>query len=210
MGLHRAPCNINDNQIGSNASYERKRLFCALYVLDKQRVFLSGQPCDIYLFDSDLAILGCDSTEPANQCRFAHLHMMTLWEEIYINLYSPRSLRSSTNSRDSQVTRLNTLVQDWESHYEHLLSQSIEAEAAVATCLRAELRFSYHMALILIQRCHSKGIERKEEYTHARAVLKLLIGIALGPISTASFALLARYAYPIAFLIPQILLMNIS
>ena len=159
------------------ALLERHKCFWTLYFLDKKRVFLTGRPCSIYLFDSDTNLPKCDLNTLPNQIRTSHLHMTSIWEQSYIKLYSPRSLRQNADTRNDQSAQLHELCREWVSQYESLLSKPSQQEDMTVTCLRLELRFCYFVTLVLILRCNNKFDSRKQVIEYSRSALRIITSV---------------------------------
>ena len=189
LGLHET-CAIPPSEVDAESA-ERRKLFWSLYYLDKQRIFLDGLPGELYLFDSDLELPPCDIEKLQNQCNNASLHMMSIWEQVYIKLYSPRASRCEASIRDEQATRLLELCRDWRSRYDHLLGMS-EGSSTATVCLKLELRYCYHISHILIRRCFSDVGVYSELLSHARAALGIITCLSKAKYNADSLATLAR------------------
>lgn len=171
---------------------ERRNIFWALYAMDKQRVFMTGQPCDIYLFDSDIQLRHSGSEPAAQQYRLAYLHMMTLWEDIYLSLYSSRAARKGILHRHSQVLRLSNRFQNWATQHNQLLCKPVVEKASAMTNLRLELRYSFHVGHILIHRSHSQDSSKQQRINSARAALNIINELRAASPTLSSVAVLGR------------------
>jgi hypothetical protein len=142
MGLEHSIQSINTGN-DEDIINEKRLVFWTLYVLDKRRSFLAGNPCDIYLFESSMETSLHDSNEIPGQSIVARIHLMSIWEEIWLSLYSSRSLRKSIREREEQIERLGCHLKDWATQYQDLLSNPENDEAGTATTMRLELRYWY-------------------------------------------------------------------
>ena len=174
------------------ASWEKmnqsEKLFWAMYMLDKQRVFFNGHPCDLYLFDSDLQLASCrDDATYAERLNAASVHLMAIWEEIFIALYSCRGSRSSTAHRSRQAEMLRNLVNEWGLQHHTVINQlsSLE-ERPGSDPLQIELKYTYHATQILINRCDSSEESQQQILFHARSALKIIHLLASAQPLTAS------------------------
>lgn len=191
MGLQQMQCTGNRPP---DVMLERKNLFWALYVMDKQRLFMSGQSCDLYLFDSGILLpLEKSGENLTGRYALAHIHMMSLWEEIYIKLYSSGALRKGSSYRSSQSEKLSEILRRWSALHVSLLDEKADKEDS-ASLLRLELKYCYHVAQILVCRCcSSQDKSKKDQRTeNARAALRLLNSLRKTPPSLGAVALLAR------------------
>ncbi|PYI12189.1 hypothetical protein BO78DRAFT_70283 [Aspergillus sclerotiicarbonarius CBS 121057] len=171
----------------------RERLFWALYSLDKQRVFLSGHSCDLYLFDSGLQPPRCSSEMPAtSQLQFASVQMMTIWEEIYLCLYSSRAARFRVDHRRDQIRALRRLYADFSRQQEELLSSSFLTRAPDLGMMQLELRYRYHVGQILIYRCDPSEESQKETRKHSVLALRMISDVFHAPVTANSCAVLSR------------------
>ncbi|KAI1382639.1 uncharacterized protein F4822DRAFT_440933 [Hypoxylon trugodes] len=204
IGLHRA---IPHRQSGEvNASHDsikdRERLFRVLYALDKQRVFMTGQPCDLHMFDSDHQIGPDQSQEqlghPLNN---AFDHLMMIWEEIYLNLYTSRASGADVETRARHMQLVTSSLGAFAQKYVGLRSAFSINDITNIDPLQMELVYAYCVSQVLILRCE-RGNEQTRDKMHelARSSLKLLIKVCKAPLTIARLALLARIFrnYPMA------------
>lgn len=176
----------------SSLQAERRNLFWMLYAMDKQRVYLTGQPCDLYLFDSDMQQLKCDGPTPIQKFFLAHVHMMSLWEEVYISLYSLRASRKGASYRQEQVMRLSSLLRNWGFQHKQALGNPTQIENSLEASLRRELRYCFHVGQILIHRCHEQESSRQQRVGNARAALHIIKSLYEDNHSISGVAVLGR------------------
>ncbi|RAO67949.1 uncharacterized protein BHQ10_003961 [Talaromyces amestolkiae] len=162
------------------ASWEKmnqpEKLFWAMYMLDKQRVFFNGHPCDLYLFDSDLQLASCrDDATYSERLNAATVHLAAIWEEIFIALYSCRGSRSSNAHRSRQAEMLRNLVNEWGLQHHTVINQLSSLEVPPGSDpLQIELKYTYHATQILINRCDSSEESQQQILFHARSALKII------------------------------------
>lgn len=171
MGLQRIPG-------GSASSYfphstERASLFWTLYILDKQRVFMSGVPCDLYLFDSDVRLLEQESGYTLPHYRTALIHVMSIWEDIHISLYSSRIRRERTSQVDHQVSRLNKRLDAWAHQHKDLLNDALVL-GSFSPYLGQELKYVFHVAKILVYRCSNTETNKERRMANASSALGII------------------------------------
>jgi hypothetical protein len=205
---------------------ERERIFRVLYGLDKQRAFLTGDPCDLYHFDSDLELWKSKYNEVEFKLIAAFDDMMMIWEEMYLKLYSARAIAAGAAYSSNQVAGLVQLLQKWYKHY-HSVMETVGPEEPVRSrtrhslgghdveeSIQFELKYCYYLTHVLVLRYERSEDEpaQVKMRNHARICLRLIVemgnigdGTLPTPISLAKarLASLRRIlgAYPIvAFL----------
>ncbi|KAI8946804.1 hypothetical protein F4801DRAFT_41702 [Xylaria longipes] len=199
MGIHRSKDRRQSE--GEDVVDAQGRLFRILYAMDKQRVFMTGQPCDLHLFDSDQHIcFGRDQPDNEHPISGAFDHLMTIWEEIYLNLYSSRAARASTETRLRQVRFVTGSLDRFAQAHARLLSPSSALDAEDADLSRIELQYGYQVSQILVLRCDQDNEQSQSKMRDlARSSLRLILEVRKPPLTTARFALLARLfrRYPV-------------
>ncbi|KAI1370678.1 hypothetical protein F4677DRAFT_451188 [Hypoxylon crocopeplum] len=215
LGLHLSKA--DDRKLGENPS-ERERVFQVLYSMDKQRVFLTGDPCDLYHFDSDLELCTSKSDEVKSPCRrlvAAIDGMMIIWEEVYLKLYSARAIAAGAEYLSSQVAGLMQLLTKWHEYHpgvletnasgssftENLVGSNIHHSLEVddLISLQLEVRYCYHVTHVLVLRCERSRDERAQVQMrhHARTCLQLIMemgNIEGGPLPSPTHVIKARLA----------------
>lgn len=177
----------------SDLDTERKNIFWALYVMDKQRLYMNGRPCDLYLFDSDIQLPARDDASAVQSYNLAHIHMMTLWEEVYMSLYSSRALRKGDVQRQEQVCRLKGLICRWTAQHNDLINRPEGDDSSATTILRLELMYCFHVVQILMYRYRGQDDSSKQQWRNsAQAALKILSSLRLAVPSLGRAALLGR------------------
>lgn len=190
MGLQRLPTDSKGAMTEKDP--ERTELFWALYVMDKERVFMTGQPCDLYLFDTDMQLLEGEPDCTLPHYTVAHNHMMSLWEEIYISLYSSAARRKESSHRSNQVTRLSSLFRNWGYKYRILLNTPLAADASTIDCFQLELKYSFHVGQILIHRCSREEDSKQQRISSVYSALNIIKNIHEASTSIGNVALLGR------------------
>ncbi len=169
--------------------------------MDKYRTFLTGQPCDMYLFDSEIqpdSIAGEES--PSTRLNYAFDHIMRIWEEIYLTLYSTRASIAGVKARAQRVSAMNNLVVSWAQRYGELMEPTDSGFELKLEPRRLELNYCYHITQVLILRCDWRNHIQRQMLDHSRACLRVIASIVTMPVTTPGLASLARILqnYPIA------------
>ena len=171
---------------------ERINLFWTLFVNDKQRAFLTGQPCDLYLFDSDLRLQKPVAENSPQYFQLAHVHLMSLWEEVYLSLYSLRAARKGVVHRQEQVIKMNALLGNWNFQYKDLLNKPSSEDTPLIANLRLELRYAFNISQILVHRCHPQESSRHQVLTSSRAALTIIRDVHQSDFTPGGTYLLCR------------------
>lgn len=198
LGLHRSRTSEDD---ASHRQTEWERLFRVLYALDKQRAFMSGQTCDIHLFDSDLTLGSINDNElPSRRLNNAFDHMMEIWEEVYLSLYSSRANTAGEAYRVRQARRMTQLVDEWNQQNHELITAIFPENTAELANIQLELKYCYHVTQVLCLR-HDRQDELAQHQMrdHARICLRLVSEVGSPSLTTTSLALLDRMLgnYPV-------------
>ncbi|KAK9414689.1 putative Zn(2)-C6 fungal-type domain-containing protein [Seiridium unicorne] len=202
MGLHRSE--TRQTTLGGSAA-DRERLFKVLYAMDKQRVFVTGHPCDLYSFDADILFGLCPADEsPLGQEQQAFNNMMRIWEDMYLVLYSSRAASAGPAYCARQVQVVSRLVEKWSQRHCELLDPVLLEQDPALAPVQLELKYCYHITQVLILRC-DRGNESSRQLLlkHARHCLNLIAKVGPAPINTEHLASLARIlgSYPmVAFI----------
>ena len=171
MGLQRISGSPTSDP--SSEDKEKADLFWTLYIMDKERAFMSGIPPDIYLFDTDVRLSGQESGYTLPHYRVALIHMMSLWEDIHMSLYSSRVGRERASQVDTKVSKLNTRLSAWATRHIQLLDNAAN-DSPWFPYLSLELRYVFHVAQILTHRCGSSNESKQRRIIHARAALSII------------------------------------
>lgn len=195
LGLHLSKAH---NGTSGEGPSEREHVFRVLYVLDKQRAFLSGDPCDLYHFDSDLELWNTTSNQvesPGQRLITAIDDMMIIWEEVYLKLYSARAMAAGAPYLSTQVAGLMQLLGRWHEHHPGVLETPTSTssfgdnhvganiqhnlgghEVHNLKSLQLEMSYCYHVTHVLILRCERSRDERAQVQMrhHARTCLQLI------------------------------------
>jgi hypothetical protein len=152
---------------------ERRNLFWLLYSVDKQRIFIRGSPCRLYLFE-------CDITLPTEKSSvIAHLKLACLLEEVYKQLHSPQATRQEERSRDMRRGRLDSHLNSLSNEY-HSLILEITTQSGQQRMLALQLQYAFNVTRLLI---HSQSTDAKSKQIRletAREVLKILEKLSRG------------------------------
>ncbi|GAW16889.1 hypothetical protein ANO14919_063350 [Xylariales sp. No.14919] len=199
LGLHRSTPSEGDAQVLEKG--DRDRLFRVLYAMDKYRTFLTGYPCDIYLFDSEIQLDDIAEEEPPNtKLNHAFDHIMRIWEEVYLTLYSKRASMAGVKARAQRVSSMADLAMSWAQRYGALMEPTDPGFESKLDPRRLELKYCYHVTQVLILRCGWGSHSQRQMLDHSRACLRVLASIVNMPVTTVGLASLARMLqnYPIA------------
>ena len=158
MGLHEGPGTSNTTP---SQEIERRNLIWAIYAIDKQRVFVKGSPCHIYLFECNLELPGS-----RDAYLVAHLQMTCLMEEIYKHLYSPKAKRQQQDQRQGNVERFDVELNAWLSDHEAVLSSP--------GILTLQLQYIFLSTMILVHRCSVAENNEIFRLDKARSALRII------------------------------------
>ncbi|KAK9421816.1 putative Zn(2)-C6 fungal-type domain-containing protein [Seiridium unicorne] len=200
LGLHLSKTHGN---VAGESPKDRNRVFRVLYGLDKQRVFLTGDPCDLYHFDSDRGLWESEKSEPGEvespnrKLIVAFDDMMIIWEEVYLKLYSARAVAAGVTFLSSQVSGLMQLLTKWHDSHPGLIEATASQlahggnttigpstqsslgghDVEDLVLMQLELRYCYHVTHVLVLRSDRNKDERIQTQIlhHARACLRLVV-----------------------------------
>ncbi|KAK6825641.1 hypothetical protein PG987_013135 [Apiospora arundinis] len=158
----------------------RQRVFQVLYTMDKQRVFMTGLPCDLHMFDSDHRPFSDAAGQLAN-----------LWEEIYLKLYTSRAARASAELRSRQVQQLSSSLDRFAQKHGNSIPSSPSSTEDLDPA-KIELVYGFHVSQVLVLRCDRRN-EKSQETMRAlaRKSLNLLLMVCKPPLATPRLALLS-------------------
>ena len=182
MGLHRSV------GMDETALQSRERLYWILYGMDKSRVFLSGNPPDLHFFDSEFQPrLSTADSSPEMQLHATAAYMMTVWEEIYIGLYSARAVRSGAEYRRDQVHRLQRLCDEALP-----LIPSLRSHKPGLRLMQLEIKYCYHVSKCLIHRCDRTAEQWQITHDHVVSALQTITDVFEEPATPSSCLVLSR------------------
>ncbi|KAI1329111.1 hypothetical protein F5Y16DRAFT_134296 [Xylariaceae sp. FL0255] len=206
MGIHRSRIFQHAEELdpsASNFERERSRLYRILYAMDKQRVFMTGQPCDLYMFDSDHQIGPSPSRghrPNEHPISDAFDHLMVIWEEMYLNLYAPRAANGDIETRARQTRRVTASLDKFAQTHVGFMILPNGPDPTDLDLLRIELVYGYQVSrLLVLQREEDSEQSLNKMWDLARSSLKILLEACKPPLTTVRFALLTRLfrVYPI-------------
>ncbi|KAJ5426016.1 hypothetical protein N7465_001086 [Penicillium sp. CMV-2018d] len=182
MGLYRSV------GMDESALKSRERLYWILYDMDKARVFFSGNSPDLHFFDSEFQPrLSTSDISPEVHFHAIASHMMTVWEEIYIGLYSARAVRSGANYRKDQVHRLQRLCDE-----SLPLIPPLRSHSPGLRLMQLEVKYCYHVSKSLIHRCDQTNEGRQITHDHAVSALQMMTDVFEEPVTPSSCLVLGR------------------
>ncbi len=136
---------------------ERQNVLWVLYSVDKQRIFMRGPPCRIYLFECHIQLP--QANDSRQKLVTASLRLTCLIEEVYRHLYSPKANRIDTKTRQNNVKRLNMRLENLAHHFEDI-STSAEQGSSVEMMLSLQLRYAFYVTELLI---YSKAMDEQSK-----------------------------------------------
>ena len=173
MGLHER---ATVSESPSPEEVERQSVLWVLYSVDKQRVFIRGPPCRIYLFECHVQLPRGD--DPRERLISVNLRLVCLVEGIYKHLYSPKASRQEARIRQKIALRLENRLDKLASELENALAP-VECSSNVETTMRLQLEYALHVTRLLI---HGKivGPSEESQLTTARKALGVIQKLAEG------------------------------
>ena len=165
MGLHER------GVIGTNPTpgdVERQNVLWVLYSVDKQRIFMRGPPCRIYLFECHIQLPQANNS--GQKLVAANLRLTCLVEGVYRHLYSPKANRNDTRTRQNNVNRLNMRLENLVRQSEDTLT-STEQGSNVEMMLSLQLRYAFYVTELLI---HSKAMDDQSKVRRLETSRKAL------------------------------------
>ena len=156
---------------------ERQNVLWVLYTVDKQRIFMRGPPCRIYLFECYVQLPRADDTR--QKLVAASLRLTCLIEGVYRHLYSAKANRKDTKTRQNNVNGLNVRLENLAHRFEDTL-RSAEQGSDVEIMLSLQLRYAFCVAELLI---HSKAVDGKNKVRRldtARKALQIVQKLSSG------------------------------
>ncbi|KAK8011945.1 hypothetical protein PG989_000205 [Apiospora arundinis] len=181
FGIHRSKAQLWGERGNSDKSDTiRQRVFQVLYTMDKQRVFMTGLPCDLHMFDSDHRPFTDASGQLAN-----------LWEEIYLRLYTSRATRASAEVRARQVQQLNSSLDRFAQKHGNSIPSSSSSTEDIDPA-NIELVYGFHVSQVLVLRCGRRSEKGQGTMRAlARKSLNLVLMVCKPPLATPQLALLS-------------------
>ena len=162
--------------------------------MDKQLALMSGKSCHLQGFDCDVPLPSPESTSdmPFRDHWVAAIKLAFINEDIYRNLYSAESARSSDAQRQRRVELLTQNLRNWTTTHEQLFNDG-ESGSSEKWSFSLELRYALLTSEILVLR-RSKTRESKVQLlSDARAGLNIVKCLCQAPITIASNFVLERY-----------------
>ena len=172
MGLHERG---TVSESPTREEVERQNVLWMLYSVDKQRVFIRGPPCRIYLFECHIQLPRAD--DPKQQLISVNLRLACLVEEIYKHLYSPQASRRDSRIRQKIAFRLGDRLDKLAGEAENSLSPS-ERGSNVEVIMRLQLKYAFHVTKLLIQGKTMVGQSEQSQLTTARKALEIIQKLA--------------------------------
>lgn len=189
MALHQT---VPGADHSSKQSNERHKLFWTLYIMDKQKAFTSGHPCELYLFDSSIELPQIEAGSTERLLKMGQIHLMVIWEEIYLALYSSKAMRRSLLNQRQQRLRLSNLLKKWSQQHSQILLKVLFDLEPVSLCMHLELRYCFYVAQVLVHRHSNKEADVRQCESSARVALSIIVDAYQDNTSISSAILLRR------------------
>lgn len=157
----------------SSTEIERRNLLWLLYSVDKQRVFIRGSPCRLYLFECDMNL----PTDPSSVT--AHLHLACLLEEVYKQLHSPQATRQDEKCREGRRDRLDSHLNALFNEY-HSLTLEIPTQPGPQRMLALQLRYAFNITRLIIYSQSTDSKCKQIRLDTAREALKTIEKLSSG------------------------------
>lgn len=155
---------------------DRQNVLWVLYSVDKQRMFMRGPPCRIYLFECHIQLPQVNDSR--GRLVSASLRLTCLIEEVYRRLYSPKAKRNDTRIRQKIVNRLNMRLQKLANTNGNTLA-SAEPGSDVEM-LSLQLRYAFHVTELLV---YSKAMDDQSKIHRldtSRKALQIVQKLSVG------------------------------
>ena len=165
MGLHERGT-VGDDPTPEDV--ERQNVLWLLYSVDKQRIFIRGPPCRIYLFECHIQLPHADESQ--QQLVSASLRLTCLVEEVYRHLYSPKASRQDLTNRQKTVNRLECRLENLAHQFENNLI-SAERGSNVEMTMSLQVRYAFCVTKLLI---HSKTVDEQSKQLRLNTARKAL------------------------------------
>ena len=181
MGLHERGT-VSENPTPEEV--ERQSVLWVLYSVDKERLFIRGPPCRIYMFECHLHLPQAEMCK--QQIIRANLRLTCLVEEIYKHLYSPKASRQDIKTRHKVVHQL-------ESRLENLAREAKDTLAAaqctfnVDMTLSLQLKYALYVTMLLI---HSRTMDEQKKQIrlhNARKALQIIKNLSDGSFTFSGY-----------------------
>ena len=168
MGLHeRGP--IGENPTSDDL--ERQNVLWVLYAVDKQRIFIRGPPCRIYLFECHLELPQPNGIR--EETVIANLRWACIIEAVYRHLYAPRASRPTSRNHQQRVRRLGNRLQNWAHRFEEVL-RSAECGSTAEMMIGLQLRYAFHVTFLLIHHTAEDKDGKVRCLNQARKALEII------------------------------------
>ncbi len=177
IGLHRHDTNTG---LAVADVEERRRVFWALFTVDKELTFVLGlAPC-LPSYDCDMPLPDAVSQYSLFRARFSQLT-----ESIYVSLYSALAAKKSPEQMERDITQLETEL--------HSLAECDALKYPSANdVLQCESQYLYCLGGIMILRRSGDKIRRERCTRDARKCINHLIQIRDSDTTIGGFMVLRR------------------
>lgn len=169
--------------------------------MDKQLALMSGKSCHLEGFDCDVPLPSSEATSdmPLREHWVAAIKLAFINEDIYRNLYSAESARTSDGQRQRRVEILTQNLKNWTTTHRQLLNDG-GSGSSEKWSFSLELRYAMLTSEILVLRRSKSRDSRVILLSNARAGLNIIKSLCEASITIASNFALERYSSPYQFL----------
>jgi hypothetical protein len=133
--------------------------------------FMTGQPCDLHLFDSDYQIGSNHKHEDETSLNDIFDDTMTVWEDIYLNLYSMRAVSASRDARARQMRLVADSMDRFAQHHAQVMSSSSTSKSEKTNLKQTEIAYGYYVSQVLILRCELANEQSQNKMLEAARAL---------------------------------------
>ncbi|TAQ91168.1 hypothetical protein B7494_g548 [Chlorociboria aeruginascens] len=191
IGLHQQGHARNDT---SPAAIERRNLFWALFIVDKQSLFICNKSSHLPFFDCDAALpLAPVPDYPLHDHFLANIQISCILEEIYRNLYSAEAYRLTEAQHQQRVELLLERLKAWETTHYNVIFNPINS---TSTCQKPyfalELKYSVLVAGLLVRRRSKSKTHKQQGLEDDRECLNIIKTLSEARTTIGSFIVLER------------------
>ncbi|OCL12672.1 hypothetical protein AOQ84DRAFT_311826 [Glonium stellatum] len=170
IGLHQQ---AHQTSRGDATDTQRRNVFWALFIIDKQQSLISGKNCHLHNFDCDVPLPDAIPEAPLNNIFIGSIKLACIQEDIYRSLYSAESKRISSTQLQNRVDNLMRRLRHWSSENGQLL-QNNNRRSELIFCFALEQQYAFRVFHILIQRRSTGGDSRLQRVRSSREALGIV------------------------------------
>ena len=171
MALHRQRADFSGQD--SAQTQERRDLFWALYVVDKNLSLISGSACSLLYNDCDVPYPEEDKYTLKHHFK-ARIQLAQIQEQVHTALYAPSSLRWSDPSRRGEIHQLTQSLQRWSETYEPMINPYCSISPETRVLLDDELAFGFFNTQALVMRQVRTPVAQRQCLDKSTKSIKIL------------------------------------